>query len=107
MVKKTPVEDLRVGDIILYRSNNQMICHRLVRKITCGSGYLLYTRGDASSNLGEPITEEALVGRVVGVLKNGRILIRSGRWYYFVNRFIVGFTPFLTLIRRWKSHLVQ
>jgi len=122
VIKKAPVEDLSVGDIILYRSNNQMICHRLVKKVACGNGYLLYTWGDAGPNLGEPITEKALVGKVTGILRKGRIIDFTGRWRHFVNRLIVEFAPFLrigiklskrpiihvrSLVHRWRSRLVR
>ena len=29
--KKVPPETLRIGDVILYKADNQSICHRLVR----------------------------------------------------------------------------
>ncbi|MFH1191351.1 MAG: S24/S26 family peptidase, partial [Candidatus Omnitrophota bacterium] len=32
VIKKSPAQDLRAGDIILYRANNQLACHRLVKK---------------------------------------------------------------------------
>jgi signal peptidase I len=118
VVKRIPLEDLRIGDIILYRSDNQMVCHRLIKKVDCEDGYLLYTRGDTSPNLGEPITEKALVGKVTGILRKGRFINFTGRWCHFVNRLIVEFAPFLrigikvgkgpiiyvrSLVRRWRS----
>jgi signal peptidase I len=89
VVKKVSPDNLKIGDIILYRLDNQMVCHRLVRKVACGSGYLLYARGDASTNLAEPITEKALAGKVIGILRNGRVINFTGIWCRFVNRLIV------------------
>lgn len=132
IIKSVPAGDLKIGDIILYKvdsqalsaenqtpkTEHQLVCHRLVRKVACGSGYLLYTRGDTSPNLGEPITEKALVGKVTGILRKGRVINFTGRWCHFVNRLIVEFAPFLrigikvgkwpiiyvhSLVRRWRS----
>jgi len=111
IIKRIPVKDLKIGDIILYKVDNQtlnagnqtqkteyqLVCHRLVKKIASGSGYLLYTWGDANPKLGEPITEEALVGKVTGILKNGHIISFAGRWRCFVNRLMVEFAPFLRM----------
>lgn len=97
VVKKVTPEDLKIGDIILYHFNNQMVCHRLAKKAAYGSGYLLYTWGDASPNLGEPITEKALVGKVISILRNGRVINFIGIWCCFINRFIVEFAPFIRI----------
>ena len=109
VIKKVLAGDLSVGDIILYHYNNQMICHRLARKVARGHGYLLYTCGDAGSNLGKPITEEALVGKVIGILRKGHIVDFTGRWRHFVNWFIVEFAPFLRIgiriIKRCRNYI--
>lgn len=136
IIKSVPVGDLKIGDIILYKvdsqalsaenqtpkTEHQLTCHRLVRKVACGGGYLLYTRGDASQNLGEPITEKALVGKVTGILRNSRIIDFTGRRRHFINRLIVEFAFFLrigikvskgpiiyarSLVRRWRTRLVR
>jgi signal peptidase I len=97
MVKKVSAEDLRIGDIILYRLGNQMVCHRLVKKVASASGYLIYAWGDASPYLGEPITEKALVGKVISILRNGRIISFTGIGRHFVNRLIAEFGPFIRI----------
>ena len=42
LIKKTPTENLKVGDIIIYRGDNQLVCHRLIKKIKQRERYLLY-----------------------------------------------------------------
>lgn len=107
VVKKVPVKDLRRGDIILYKADNQLVCHRLVKKIVSESGYLLYTRGDASPKIGEPITESALVGKVTGILRKGGIINFTGKWSYFVNRLIVEFAPFIRIGIKLSKRPIQ
>lgn len=97
IIKKTSAGNLKVGDVILYHSNNRMVCHRLVKKIVCEDGYLLYARGDASSGLEELVTKDILIGKVIGILKNGRIISFTGGWHHFTNWFIVQFGPFLRM----------
>jgi len=43
IVKKTSFKDLKIGDIILYVKSNQLVCHRLVKKIKGKQRYLLYS----------------------------------------------------------------
>ena len=33
IIKRTPTEDLKIGDIIIYRGKSQLVCHRLIKKI--------------------------------------------------------------------------
>lgn len=92
VIKKAAIEDLRIGDIILYRKDEQLVCHRLVKKEK--NGYLLYARGDNSSSAPELVTQEMFQGKVAGVLrKNGRTIDICGRQQRFLNRVIVIIAP--------------
>ncbi len=93
VVKKVAAGSLKVGDIILYRGKNQIVCHRLVKIIKNRGGYLLYARGDNSLRSTEPVAEELLVGKVIGVLRNGHIISLAGKRSNFVNQLIVVVGP--------------
>ena len=95
LVKETPFNNLKVGDIIVYRSSSQMICHRLVRKLDQGDNKILYVRGDAARGLGEPVTEQMLIGKVVGITKDNRVIMLTGKWRKIINILIVRFGPFI------------
>jgi signal peptidase I len=104
IIKNVSVLSLKVGDIILYRANNQQICHRLIKKIKNKGGYLLYIRGDNSLSSPEIINEDAYLGKVIGVLKNGKIVTFRGIRPYLINRVIVLIAPLISLgIRIIKS----
>jgi signal peptidase I len=97
IVKKAPMQDLMIGDIILYRKDKQLVCHRLVRKIIDNEEYCLYARGDNTKFLLEPITEQMFFGKAVGKIKNGRIISLTGRRQQIINRFIIMVSPLINI----------
>lgn len=90
------MEDLKIGDMLLYQKDTQKICHRLVRKINDGKRFSLYVRGDNSLPASECITEEMYSGKAVGTLKNGRVVDLASREYQFINRIIVFIAPIIS-----------
>lgn len=93
LIKKTPTEKLKVGDIIIYRANNHLVCHRLIRKIKERERYLLHVRGDSSVSSPEPITEEMFLGKAMGIIKNGKIITLNQMKGQVINRLIVLVAP--------------
>ncbi|MDP8216455.1 MAG: S24/S26 family peptidase [Candidatus Kaelpia imicola] len=100
VVKKTESSNLHIGDIIVYRSNKQITCHRLVKKIISQNRYFLYPRGDNQIKLNSPILEEQLIGKAVGILRNGRISRLDRIWSKYLNWAIVKFAPIAKIILR-------
>lgn len=99
VIKKVSIRDLRIGDIILYGVNNQLICHRLLKKTMDRGKNLLYARGDNSTTLPELVTEEMFLGKVVGALKNGKMINLAGRKQQFINRLIVEIAPLVMMFK--------
>ena len=104
LVKRIPVEDLRIGDIILYRVTSQVVCHRLVKKIKDKGKYLLYARGDNSDSSPELINEKMLLGKAVGILRNGKMINLAARRQQFINWLIIGIAPWVI---RFKPYYVM
>jgi len=96
IIKKIPIGDLKIGDIILYRKDNQLICHRLIKRIGDEKGYLLYTRGDNSSQF-DSLSEEMFLGKAIGILKNCKMISLLSWEKRFVNRVIVIIAPLLNI----------
>lgn len=65
LAEPTPIEALRTGDLILFKHQGQLICHRLV-EVSEGAGALL-TRGDAATSAGEHVGPDQVVGKVVNI----------------------------------------
>ncbi len=97
IIKKTSPCDLSVGDIILYRTEKQLVCHRLVKKVRAKNECKLYARGDNSLSAPEFVSEGALQGKVIGVVKrNGRVTDISTLMPRLLNRIIVAIAPLVS-----------
>lgn len=106
VVKRISSEGLKIGDIILYQSNTQIVCHRLVKKVRNKEGYLLYARGDNNWRAGEWIDDKFLIGKVVYVLRKRRIINLGGKSVNFINRAIVLFGPLLGIASRGIKRVI-
>ena len=66
---KYDTQRLEKGDIIVYKSNDKLIAHRLVRKIKAGDNYLFVTKGDTCFSFDRPINSDAIIGKVIKIRK--------------------------------------
>jgi hypothetical protein len=72
-VEPVKVEDLRRGDVIVYRVGDRMVAHRLIRQELVHGRIRLITRGDAFRRTAlEEVEPPQVLGRVAA--------IRWGRW---------------------------
>ena len=67
------------GDVLLCRHGTRVLAHRVVGVTTCGTERFFELRGDAKTSCDAPVAAKAVVGRVVGVRRNGRVIPLSGR----------------------------
>lgn len=66
-VEFTP-DELRCGDVLLFRQVDALVVHRFLGTARDGAGQIYYrTRGDGQPALDPPVTPERVVGRVVAV----------------------------------------
>ena len=95
IVKKVDVRELRIGDIISYYSqfHKEDVCHRLVKIVRREAGVELTARADAYTEASEPVDEKNLTGKVVGVIRNGRLADFSTWRHIFFNRCVVLWLP--------------
>ncbi len=100
VVKKTDPDALKIGDLVLYGTAKQLICHRLVKKTKTNDQYILYARGDASWGRPEPIKQEELLGKVVGVVKKHKITYIDGKKQRLINRIILFSLPIFILVNK-------
>ena len=88
LIEKPAFEDIRVGDIIIYKSTlyEKLVIHRIIRK----KGNLFTTKGD--NNPGKdplPVSFDAVYGRAIGILGKDKIhRVHNGRtgilWSYLL-----------------------
>lgn len=78
VVKKIPIDQVELGDVITFKMGDSNVTHRVVEINNSGRNTVLYTQGDAAQNQGsrDTVTEDNFVGVVVfhipylGVLLN-------------------------------------
>lgn len=78
VVKKIPINQVELGDVITFKMGDSNVTHRVVEINNGGRNTVLYTQGDAAQNQGsrDTVTEDNFVGVVVfhipylGVLLN-------------------------------------
>ncbi len=80
LITVEPVQpsDVKLGDIVLYRSERGPIAHRVV-EIASQDSRVFRLRGDASLSCDEPVEAHRILGRVVGVERNGRSVALASR----------------------------
>jgi len=80
LVKPVEPDDLKYGQVIVFKLGENLVVHRLVgRNLEKG---LVYTRGDGLQKRDKPVNVEDVVGIVVGIEKSRWRLakIAIGRW---------------------------
>jgi signal peptidase I len=60
------------GDIVLFARHQRFVAHRVVEKSWSGRG--IETRGDAVRQMDAPVSNREILGRVVSIERNGRII---------------------------------
>lgn len=108
VVRKLSAEDLKIGDIILYKSNrgSQSICHRLVRKEKSEKGMMLFVRGDTAI-ASEAVSEDCLIGQVVDIIRNGKVMSLNSGARVIINWFIARFYIYLRPLLVWAHKLLR
>lgn len=69
-------QGLRRGDIIVYRTNEHLCVHRLIHKLKKDNNcFALIAKGDNVYHFDQlPISKEQLVGKVISIRKNKRVI---------------------------------
>jgi signal peptidase len=72
-VEPVTPQDVKVGDIILFRSGESVVAHRVMRieKVE-GKASRFILREDTWGTLDEPVEAEQILGKVVSVERAGR-----------------------------------
>ncbi|MDP1769556.1 MAG: S24/S26 family peptidase [Nitrospirota bacterium] len=67
----SPPSPLTVGAIVVFRTENMFICHRIAAMDAQG---ILTTKGDAANGPGEAVPSASVIGVVRGVMRKGRYI---------------------------------
>ncbi len=77
-VEPVAASDVKLADIVLYRSERGLIAHRVV-EVASRNSLVFRSRGDASLSCDEPVAGKQILGRVVRVHRNGRSIALATR----------------------------
>lgn len=70
VIKRVSIDELGLGDIVMYARNNLMVVHRIVRiNIKEGSKKVFILRGDNQAREDPPVSENEICGKVVKVMR--------------------------------------
>lgn len=61
----TSPDNLRKGDIILFRKDENIVCHRIMKIINIGEQVFYITRGDSLFYEDRPVSSEDIIGKVM------------------------------------------
>ncbi|MGD9322053.1 MAG: S24 family peptidase, partial [Desulfobacteraceae bacterium] len=80
-VEPVALQDVKVGDIILFRSGESVVAHRVMRieKVE-GKASRFILREDTWGTLDEPVEAEQILGKVVSVERAGRNIDPYRTW---------------------------
>jgi signal peptidase I len=74
----SPEEVVR-GDVLLCRHSTRVMAHRVVNVTTRDAGRVFELRGDAKAGCDAPVGADDVIGRVIAVRRNGRLVRLCGR----------------------------
>ena len=90
IVERTGCFDLIPGNLIVFESDGNPVCHRLVKKRMFSGKYWLFTRGDyVTCWKTEKVHEAHVTGRVSAIIRGGEILPLQGIWPTVCGRIII------------------
>jgi len=77
-IEPVGIERISIGDVIVCQRGKRMVAHRLMKIYQNNERITLVTKGDTFPDFDDPIYPEEVLGKVVAVERNGR-LIRLNR----------------------------
>ncbi len=107
LIKKVAINELSIGDVIVFTQDQKMIAHRLKEIIQKGNHFLLTTKGDTSKNNDPVFTEKEYVGKIVSFNRKEKNITITTKFYELIGTIIIKTTrlntPFFVLNKRiWR-----
>jgi signal peptidase I len=84
LVKKLDAHELRSGDIILFKVDENFITHRIIRIIKREDRLFFYQKGDANK-YASLLSPESIIGKVIAIEKKGNLLEFKSRRIRIIN----------------------
>ena len=98
LVKKNKITDLKIGDIIAFRTSEKLIAHRLLKINNNEENYTLLTKGDSLLSKDQPISQNDYIGKIVSYKRNKKTVNVETNNYEKINYIIAKISPYLPII---------
>jgi len=116
-IKKESINTLKTGDVIVFRSVNKMIAHRIISIRKKNSQVKILTKGDSLGFFDKPMTEERYIGKIIEIYRNDKTILIDTPIHLLLNKLIalisvISIPFFITLIpltfsfHFFKTHLI-
>jgi signal peptidase I len=106
-VEPVKAEDLAAGDILVYKTQGNMVAHRLIRILRSNGKFMFLTKGDTFSSVDSLLKESDLIGRVYATGKYGMDLNFKKGIFSVVNRLSYLLSPLISFLynlrRKYKG----
>lgn len=98
IVQPCKIDEIKVGDVVVFRTANNLVAHRLLAIKNMESEIICMAKGDNNKHFDKPFGPEAIVGKVQSVERNGKttaikpsyskafFMLRMGNFAYQWNR---------------------
>ena len=102
IIKKESFNSLKIGDIIVFRSINKMIAHRIIAIRNINQHKTLITKGDSLIYFDKTITEERYIGKIKEFYRKNKSIKIDTPWCSVFNKLMsfisVISIPFLIIL---------
>jgi signal peptidase I len=72
LIRQISIENVRCGDVVLFRRENHLLVHRIVEKRGSLNASRLFSKGDAHPTSDGVVQKQELLGRVMRIYRGGR-----------------------------------
>jgi len=120
LVRQASLENVRCGDVVLFKRENHLVVHRIVEKRGTLEAAEFFAKGDAHPHSDGRVEEKELLGRVVRLYRGGKridleapghlalgllisqLSLRSRAWYP-IAKFLAAVTrPLRRVAQSWR-----
>lgn len=94
IIEPVDIEQIVLGDIIVYQREDKIFAHRLVKRYIDNGKTTFMTKGDTFSECDKPFFSEDVLGRVSATERKGQLLRINSGLYGALNSFCAKISPF-------------
>jgi hypothetical protein len=100
------LDGVRRGSIVLFSQGERLIAHRLL-KVIPGCPRLFITKGDHGWSLDAPVRGDTLVGQVIALQKQGRVIVLDAPTWQVIGWIIATASLAVALPYGWLRRFKQ